>query len=406
MLFLIISIGYVVAVVVRWVIWWNAVGGLTIPPLRPEFESLTFGNPSHVLMMVALLAVPAAAGVSWATRRGVAWLVTVLGLIALVALLSGSRAGWLALAVAGVFAVVLGAVLVGPRLRTFVRTSPMVATRRFRLAVGAGVVALAVPVVVLAPAVLRRASEGGEDLRLSYVAIALRMFQESPVVGTGLGTWVVQRIAYTVPPEIDYYIPHAHNVYAQTLAEQGVVGAIAGLLVVVWLAWLVRDAIRSEGTRRQVGVATAIGLMYFAAHQALDFNVNLPSVLFALALPDRLPRCDEHADAFRSRAESGCPRLPGEPSRAAFGVATVRRRRRADLAGAAGAGQRSRARAGQRRATGRARSAQPCPPRRQIRRSTRSSSPRRWPRRMPGTTPRRRACSGRWPSTTTSQRRG
>jgi hypothetical protein len=236
-------------------------------------------------MMVALLGITASAGVSWTTRRGAAWLLVVLGLTAVVALLSGSRAGWLALAVAGVFGLVLLGVLVGPWLRSFLRTSPIVRTRRFRTSVIAAAVALLVPVVLLTPAILRRASEGGEDLRLSYVAVALRLFEESPLVGTGLGTWVVQRIAYTQPPEVDYYIPHAHNVYAQTLAEQGIVGAVAGLVVFAALAWLVRDAIRSDGPRRQVGIATAIGLVYFAAHQVLDFNVNLPSVLIALALP-------------------------------------------------------------------------------------------------------------------------
>jgi O-antigen ligase/tetratricopeptide (TPR) repeat protein len=316
MLFLIISVAYVVAVVIRWVIWWNAVGGVRIPPLRPEFESLTFGNPSHVLMMVALLAVPAAAGVSWATRRGAVWVVTVLGLAAVVALLSGSRAGWLALAIAGVFGLALIAVLVGPALRSFLRTSPVVATRRFRLAVVGCAAVLLVPAAVLAPAILRRASEGGEDLRLSYVTIALRMFQESPIVGTGLGTWVVQRIAYTLPPETDYYIPHAHNVYAQTLAEQGIVGAIAGLIVIAGLTWLVRDAIRSDGTRRQVGIATAIGLVYFAAHQALDFNVNLPSVLIALALP--IAYLD--STSTRSLPVARDLRLPGLAARG-FGAA-------------------------------------------------------------------------------------
>lgn len=322
MLFLIVAIGYIVAVVIRWVVWWDAVGGLTIPPLRPEFESLTFGNPSHVLMMVALLAVPAAAGVSWATRRGAVWVVSVLGLTAMVAILSGSRAGWLALAIAGVFGLGLLGVLAGPSLRSFLQTSPLVRTNRFRVGVVTAGVALLIPMALLAPAILRRASEGGEDLRMTYIAVALRLFQESPVVGTGLGTWVVQRIAYTVPPEIDYYIPHAHNVYVQTLAEQGSVGALAGLVVVLALVWLVRDAIRSDGTRRQMAVTTAIGLVYFAAHQVLDFNVNLPSVLIALALPIAyLDATSSRGLPIRGRISPSAP--VGRAMKAGFALATA-----------------------------------------------------------------------------------
>ena len=41
-----IGIAYVVACVGRWIDWWEVVGALRVPPLRPYFESLTYGNPA------------------------------------------------------------------------------------------------------------------------------------------------------------------------------------------------------------------------------------------------------------------------------------------------------------------------------------------------------------------------
>lgn len=58
-------------------------------------------------------------------------------------------------------------------------------------AAGLGVLGVA----VLAPAILRRVFEGGEDLRFAYAAAGIRMFLESPIIRTGPGTWVVQRAA-------------------------------------------------------------------------------------------------------------------------------------------------------------------------------------------------------------------
>ena len=140
--------------------------------------------------------------------------------------------------------------------------------------------------VVLAPVIIRRATDSGADLRVNYLLAAERMFAQAPILGTGPGTWVVQRIGETISPETDYYIPHAHDIYAQTAAELGIVGVLVGIVFVVFLALLVRDAMRDPDlARRTWGWAAAFGLIYFAAHQLLDFYMNMPAVLFAAALP-------------------------------------------------------------------------------------------------------------------------
>ena len=41
-----------------------------------------------------------------------------------------------------------------------------------------------------------------------------------------------------MPGETDWYVNHAHNVYAQTIAETGIVGALAGIIVIVSIGLL------------------------------------------------------------------------------------------------------------------------------------------------------------------------
>jgi O-antigen ligase len=285
------AVEFVGGVVLLWIQWWAIAGELVRPPLRPYFIGLGYGNPSAVLTLVTLLAIPAATLATRIRRQrlALATLVAIVVAIGVVAVLSGSRAGWLALAVA--FGVVGLAWLVGGDGRAMVgrvatRGRERTVPRAWVAAVVIGVGGAAVAALAFVPSILRRVGAGGEDLRSIFLVTALRLFGESPIVGTGPGTWVTERIAATNAGEIDYYVPHAHDVPAQTLAELGVVGAVAGALLLASVAWLVWRAIRSESTeRRWLGYLTAIGLVYFSIHNVLDFYANMPAALFAVALP-------------------------------------------------------------------------------------------------------------------------
>jgi O-antigen ligase len=301
-LFVALAIEFVVVVLFLWSQWWAELGGLALPPLRPNFVGLNFGNPSAVLTVVVLLAVPAAA--TWG-RTAPRALVAIIGIgltVGLVALLSGSRAGWLALAAS---AVAGGLVWILDRgHRTLLRSAfqglgPRSARGRSVWRGGLTLIGVAFLAAVASalPAVGRRLGEGGEDLRATYAAIALRLFGQSPIVGTGPGTWVIERIATTQANETDYYIPHAHDVPLQTLAELGLFGAAAGAILLVSLSLLIWGAIRSpDESRRRWGWVTGLGLVYFGLHNLLDFYANLPAALFAAAIPiayldaTRLPR--------------------------------------------------------------------------------------------------------------------
>ena len=56
--FVAVSAAFLGLVVAHWIDWWRIIGGFAIPPLRPNFEGLTYLNPSAVLTVAALFAVP------------------------------------------------------------------------------------------------------------------------------------------------------------------------------------------------------------------------------------------------------------------------------------------------------------------------------------------------------------
>jgi len=286
LLFVGISALFIGLVIAHWIRWWGAVGHLTVPPLRPEFEGLTYGNPSAVLTLVALLAMPTVASVRGSTQARAAGWLAILIVVGIVALVSGSRAGWLAL---GLTAVILPIVwLLSPQNRESVRNAirAVLVTPRSRALAGAGLIVVVAVMVAVTPTIIRRAGEGGEALRADLAVVSLRIFGESPIVGTGPGTWVIERPGATLASEIDYYIPHAHNLEVQTLAELGLVGAAAGFFLAMSLIRLIRKGARDpDEARRRWAWAAGIGLLYFTLHQLLDFYPNLPGILFAAAIP-------------------------------------------------------------------------------------------------------------------------
>jgi len=285
-LLVVIAGAYLVAVASRWIQWWGLVGNLTFPPLRPAFESFLYGNPSSVMAVVVLLLFSAVAAVGL-DGRGHVLLVSVLVLLAgAVTLASGSRAGWLALAATVLVLMIVAVARPGTRHMLAEAARSLASRRSLRIVFAAALVAGAAGLFILGPAILRRVQDPGQILRGGFVLIALRVFAEAPLLGTGPGTWVAQRIRFTNPSEIDFYIPHAHNMYAQVLAEFGVVGVVAGVVLFVWLVQLVREALRdTDPIRRRWGYAALGAAVYFGMHSTLDIFTNMPAIMFPLVIP-------------------------------------------------------------------------------------------------------------------------
>jgi len=284
MLFVGLTVLYVASNLWHWVDWWASIGHLAVPPLRPEFESLTYGNPSAVLTMVALLAVPTLAQTPPTRQRTVGLVVGVA--LAIVALISGSRAGWVA--IAGTFAAAAvwmyasrgrgSLVWVRERARVFV-------DRRRRVPALAALVLVAVLAVVLTPALAERIGGAGTATRLAFWQISIRLFLEAPITGIGPGIWAMVRGAETQPQQLDEYIPYAHNLEVQTLAELGLLGAVCGVVVIIVVGRLLVESLTTDALRRRWAIFAMFGLLYFVLHQQFDFYENMPAVMLAAVIP-------------------------------------------------------------------------------------------------------------------------
>jgi tetratricopeptide (TPR) repeat protein len=232
-----------------------------------------------------LLVAPAIAHVGVAYKGARALVACLLALAVAVVVLSGSRAGWLGL---GIALLLLGVTRLGTgRVRTAAgdRLRATFASRRFVAIVVVGILLIAVGAILL-PGAIYRAGSGGEGLRATYFAVALRIFADHVLTGAGPGTWTVLRAGYTETSEPDFYIPHAHNIYLQTAAELGLLGLAAGCFAIVLVALLIRQGVRDpEVRRRRFAWAAAASCLYLGAHQLLDFYANMPAILFAFAIP-------------------------------------------------------------------------------------------------------------------------
>jgi O-antigen ligase/tetratricopeptide (TPR) repeat protein len=272
---------YLLEAIGLWQQWWSLVGGLTLPPVRPASIGLTYGSPNPVATVLLMLGTFGIGSIARHGRGGVGLAVVLVPLMAVAVLVSGSRGAWLG-AAAGLAAMCAAAVVAFEPLR-----------RRIRALAGSrwGGPAVVLLVMVMAGAIGAAAISGrltteGASYRAAFAAASLRMFEASPLVGVGPGTWQVLRELFTVSPEIDYYVPHAHDIYLMTFAEFGLVGVVAALTVFASIGQLVVRALRSgEWTVRLVGLAAVFTIVLFAAQQLVDVLVNVPGIMVAAALP-------------------------------------------------------------------------------------------------------------------------
>jgi O-antigen ligase len=192
-------------------------------------------------------------------------------------LLSASRGGFISLLVE----VLLAAVLVfwfGPRH----------ARKLTALAGGAALVAAGLLFFWMAPrhiterlATMADSTHRPEvELHERWVAArdALGIVRDHPWMGAGLGSFE------TVFPRYqsfatDFLWDHAHNDYAEALAETGVAGGAAILSALILFFWLafrnLRERLRYPAGWMQFGAA--LGCCGFLVHSFADFNFHIPA---------------------------------------------------------------------------------------------------------------------------------
>jgi O-antigen ligase/tetratricopeptide (TPR) repeat protein len=268
-----VAVGYIVQVVIEWIRWWNLIGFLAVPPLRPSFAGLWLGSPNLVATALLLVGPLAVVFAYQSTERR--WPAAALSLAVLIAIfLSGSRGGWLG-AAAGVGALVM---LLGMRdgLRSLLRG--FLQALRNRPIVLASLVIATAGLIVLLPGVLRRFAGGGEGLRLDLWRSALTIFGDHPIVGAGPGTWVQLKVEANPLGVPNLILPHAHDLYVQAAAEAGLVGLAAlGALALAGL-WRLWTGWQSEGSLAAQSAGVIVSAAAFAAQSLVDNLVNLPLV--------------------------------------------------------------------------------------------------------------------------------
>lgn len=277
----IVCVLYLLQVFQAWSEWWGLVGRLALPPLRPDYLGLSLGSPNPVATLALLLSAFVLGAARLRTRTERALGAMLVALVGVTTLITGSRGAWLGAAAALVVTGIVAFVWF-PEARS---RAAAVLRSRWAIAAAVALVVVAGGALVIA-ALSGRLTFGDAGLREALAAVSLRMFQGSPITGFGPGTWQVFRAGNTIAGQIDYYIPHAHSIYWQTLAEFGLLGALAGLVVAFLLGQLLFRALRSKDhSRRRMALAALFGVVLLAVQQVADMLMNVPALLLALALP-------------------------------------------------------------------------------------------------------------------------
>lgn len=121
------------------------------------------------------------------------------------------------------------------------------------------------------------------SVRARYFADSLNIFEERPLLGSGAGGFATARPKVR-PDELD--VRHSHGYVFQTLADLGVLGAVATLLLLLawgWAALRATALVRRRGTPPPVVDAELVGLrtllavvVVFGVHSFVDWTWFIP----------------------------------------------------------------------------------------------------------------------------------
>jgi O-antigen ligase len=120
--------------------------------------------------------------------------------------------------------------------------------------------------------------------RLSIYGDAWRWWRDSPLFGTGLGSFETVYPSYQ-DLELRAFVSHAHCDWLETLLEAGALGLLAALAAAATAAFASIRAwrsARSSEMRALIGGALAAAAA-FAAHSLVDFIFQIPGNAFLLA---------------------------------------------------------------------------------------------------------------------------
>ena len=148
----------------------------------------------------------------------------------------------------------------------------------------------------------------------------LDMFKSYPISGVGAGAFTHVYPAFKGEDVRTHLLyQHAHNDYAQFLAEFGLPATVALFVMVFWsLAWGV-SAMRQRNSQfyQGVGFACTMAIIAFAIHSTVDFNLQIPAnaSTFVLILSlAAIARWAPHSSSRRSASGGKRQRTRGRAS--------------------------------------------------------------------------------------------
>ncbi len=275
-----------------------------------------FVNRNHFAGLMELLT---PVGLGFLAFRGVRRdLVTLVGLLTLVPVgaifLAASRGG----VITFLFQMILLAVIYARRESGKMRLGPVIG---FVLVLGSLVAWLGVG-RVLQRFQTKESQEVSLERRWTMTEGAMRVFLAHPITGTGLGTLVAVFPRY----DSDYdgkLVNHAHNDYAEDLAELGLPGALCGLgLLWVLLSGAMRGLTINQGHfSAAYHIAALVACAGILFHSFVDYNLHIPSnaLVFLLQagllrtppmLPDPATKRKQRVSRFNSVVDIRTPAVP------------------------------------------------------------------------------------------------
>ena len=117
------------------------------------------------------------------------------------------------------------------------------------------------------------------EVRSRFTKKTLELFTDYKLVGIGLGNFRYAYPRYQAPEDKKSFIRHAHNDWAQFLAEAGVIGLcllLAGIIYYLYRTMTVWKR-RKDFFATCLGVAPIAVITAMAIHANTDFNLHIPA---------------------------------------------------------------------------------------------------------------------------------
>ena len=273
--------------------------------VKPQWGGAIFGpyiNHNHYAGLMELLLPIAGAYVlgHW-SRNPLRWVGAFAVLLAFASVeLSGSRGGVISLLIEmGIWGVLFGrSRLVGRR-----RAAAISAIMAF--SVVAMLLLIAPPEILERYQTLIKSPDLSLGMRKQMLMDTLHLFRDHPWLGTGLGSL---ETAYPRYQSVfrERVVEHAHNDFAELLAETGIVGmglALIGVAVFLTTAFHKAKA-KVDDLGGCIRLGAAVGCCGLLVHSLSDFNLHVPANaawFVACAAISQLPHFPQLRERARSR---------------------------------------------------------------------------------------------------------